>query len=123
MDYLDDLSHSSEEEKMIGMVDPRQIKTVSTKYYRYIGSLTVPPCTQNVLWTLVEEVYFPSQSINPFSTSVIVTKPYLNLNLTHQVRTVSKEQVKLLRKAVHDVSSMTTYSQKFLISSCHKCCS
>jgi carbonic anhydrase len=101
------------------MVDPRQIKTVSTKYYRYIGSLTVPPCTQNVLWTLVEEVYVPSQSINPFSTSVIVTTPYLNLNLTHQVRTVSKEQVKLLRKAVHDVSSMTTYSQKFLISSCH----
>jgi carbonic anhydrase len=56
MNYLEDLSHSSEEEKMIGMVDPRQIKTVSTKYYRYIGSLTVPPCTQNVLWTLVEEV-------------------------------------------------------------------
>lgn len=60
MDYLEDLSESSGEEKVIGMVDPKQIKTVSTKYYRYIGSLTIPPCTQNVLWTLVGEVYFPT---------------------------------------------------------------
>ncbi|KAM5584346.1 alpha carbonic anhydrase 7-like [Rosa sericea] len=75
MDYLEDLSDSSKEEKVIGMVDPKQIKAVSTKYYRYIGSLTTPPCTQDVLWTLVGEV-----------------------------RTVSKEQVNLLRKAVHDES-------------------
>ncbi|KAL6202990.1 hypothetical protein ACLB2K_026694 [Fragaria x ananassa] len=75
MHYLEDLSESSGEEKVIGMVDPKQIKTVSTKYYRYIGSLTIPPCTQNVLWTLVGEV-----------------------------RTVSKEQVEFLREAVHDES-------------------
>ncbi|PRQ33294.1 putative carbonic anhydrase [Rosa chinensis] len=84
MDHLEDLSDSINEEKVIGMVDPKQIKIVSTKYYRYIGSLTTPPCTQDVLWTLVGEV-----------------------------RTVSKEQVKFLRKAVHDVSSIATRSLEY----------
>ncbi|RID69487.1 hypothetical protein BRARA_C01579 [Brassica rapa] len=45
------------------------------KYYRYIGSLTIPPCTQNVIWTVIKKV-----------------------------RTVSRNQVKLLRVAVHDYS-------------------
>ncbi|KAE8696702.1 Alpha carbonic anhydrase 5 [Hibiscus syriacus] len=49
-------------------IDPRDIKIGSRKYYRYIGSLTVPPCTENV------------------------------------VRTVTREQVRLLRVAVHDNS-------------------
>ncbi|KDP44023.1 hypothetical protein JCGZ_05490 [Jatropha curcas] len=60
---------------VVGMVNPKSIKLRSRKYYRYKGSLTVPPCTENVLWT-------------------IVTK----------VRTVSREQVRLLRVAVHDES-------------------
>ncbi|WZZ86320.1 hypothetical protein YC2023_114899 [Brassica napus] len=61
------------EEKNIGMIDPRGIKFGSRKYYRYIGSLTIPPCTQNVIWTVVKEV-----------------------------KTVARNQVKLLRVAVHD---------------------
>ncbi|KAK1588924.1 hypothetical protein Q3G72_028667 [Acer saccharum] len=44
-------------------------------YFRYIGSLTIPPCTENVLWTIV-----------------------------NKVRTVTREQVRLLRVAVHDDS-------------------
>ncbi|KAL5546404.1 hypothetical protein UlMin_006091 [Ulmus minor] len=43
----------------------------SRKYYRYDGSLTTPPCSENVIWTLL-----------------------------HKVRTVSKEQVEVLKKAV-----------------------
>ncbi|KAF4370968.1 hypothetical protein F8388_002861 [Cannabis sativa] len=43
------------------------------KYYRYIGSLTVPPCTQGVLWAI-----------------------------NKRISTVSREQVRLLRVAVHD---------------------
>ncbi|CAN6559839.1 unnamed protein product [Malus baccata var. baccata] len=75
MDYLAEVSGTSEEEEAVGTVDPKKIKTRSTKYYRYIGSLTIPPCTQNVTWTIVQEV-----------------------------RTVSEEQVEFLRVAVHDDS-------------------
>ncbi|CAH8360813.1 unnamed protein product [Eruca vesicaria subsp. sativa] len=64
------------EERNIGMIDPRDIKFGRNKYYRYIGSLTIPPCTQNVIWTIVKEV-----------------------------KTVSRDQVKLLRVAVHDHSN------------------
>jgi len=56
-----------------GTVDPRDIIVGAKKYYRYIGSLTVPPCTEGVTWTIVKKV-----------------------------RTVSWEQVKALRDAVHD---------------------
>ncbi|KAJ6937656.1 hypothetical protein NC652_012074 [Populus alba x Populus x berolinensis] len=60
---------------VVGVVDPRNIKIGSRKYYRYLGSLTTPPCTENVVWTVVKKV-----------------------------RTVTKEQVQLLRVAVHDDS-------------------
>ncbi|XP_077221780.1 alpha carbonic anhydrase 7-like [Tasmannia lanceolata] len=60
-------------ERTVGIVDPRHIKLGSRKYYRYMGSLTVPPCTEGVVWTILRKV-----------------------------RTVSKEQVRLLREAVHD---------------------
>ncbi|XP_077221712.1 alpha carbonic anhydrase 7-like [Tasmannia lanceolata] len=59
-------------ERTVGEMDPRHIKMGSRKYYRYMGSLTVPPCTQGVVWTILRKV-----------------------------RTVSKEQVRLLREAVH----------------------
>ncbi|WRX23143.1 Alpha carbonic anhydrase domain - like 1 [Theobroma cacao] len=44
------------EEKNLGMVNPGDIKFGSRKYYRYIGSLTVPPCTEGVVWTIVKKV-------------------------------------------------------------------
>ncbi|KAM0981245.1 hypothetical protein ACFX2A_014599 [Malus domestica] len=61
------------EEVDIGNINPGDIKFGSRKYYRYIGSLTVPPCTEGVIWTIVKKV-----------------------------RTVSREQVRALREAVHD---------------------
>ncbi|KAH7655674.1 Carbonic anhydrase alpha-class protein [Dioscorea alata] len=64
-------------EEKKGKVDPREIKKGSRKYYRYMGSLTTPPCTEGVIWTIV-----------------------------HKVRTVSREQVRLLREAVHDDNEM-----------------
>ncbi|XP_071690363.1 alpha carbonic anhydrase 7-like [Rutidosis leptorrhynchoides] len=57
----------------VGIIDPRHIKIGSRKYYRYMGSLTTPPCLQNVTWTIV-----------------------------HKVRTISREQVHAIRDAVHD---------------------
>ncbi|CAN8320221.1 unnamed protein product [Cochlearia groenlandica] len=70
------ITDQNQAEKNIGMIDPKEIKIGSRKYYRYIGSLTIPPCTQNVTWTIVKKV-----------------------------RTVTKNQVNLLRVAVHDDSN------------------
>ncbi|THG07997.1 hypothetical protein TEA_013128 [Camellia sinensis var. sinensis] len=61
------------EERHSGVIDPREIKMGGKRYYRYMGSLTVPPCTEGVVWTI-----------------------------NKKVMTVSREQVKLLREAVHD---------------------
>ncbi|KAL3518404.1 hypothetical protein ACH5RR_020993 [Cinchona calisaya] len=73
--YLKALADTTDLEIIVGNVDPERIKFGSRKYYRYIGSLTIPPCTQNVVWTIVKKV-----------------------------RTVSRDQVKMIREAVHDES-------------------
>ncbi|KAH6819362.1 alpha carbonic anhydrase 4 [Perilla frutescens var. frutescens] len=57
----------------LGDVNPWEIKFGSRKYFRYLGSLTVPPCTEGVLWTLIRKV-----------------------------RTASREQIRALREALHD---------------------
>ncbi|KAF3454973.1 hypothetical protein FNV43_RR05421 [Rhamnella rubrinervis] len=74
-EHLDDISSSEGLERVVGVVDPKHIKMGSSKYYRYMGSLTTPPCTQNVVWTILKKV-----------------------------RTVTREQIRLLRVAVHDES-------------------
>ncbi|CAK7332281.1 unnamed protein product [Dovyalis caffra] len=74
-EQLQSVAGTNERDTVAGVVDPRKIKIGSRKYYRYIGSLTIPPCSENVLWTIVRKV-----------------------------RTATKEQVRLLRVAVHDDS-------------------
>lgn len=74
MDHIGSVVRTDElEERSTGVLDPRHIKIGSRKYYRYIGSLTIPPCTEDVVWTI-----------------------------SRKVRTVSREQVRLLREAVDD---------------------
>ncbi|GLT33774.1 hypothetical protein SLA2020_494400 [Shorea laevis] len=75
-DHLENITDVTTGESVVGVIDPRDIKIGSRKYYRYLGSLTTPPCTENVVWTIVRKV-----------------------------RTVTREQVKLLRVAVHDDSN------------------
>ncbi|XP_021753650.1 alpha carbonic anhydrase 7-like [Chenopodium quinoa] len=57
----------------VGIVNPAKIKMRGRRFYRYTGSLTTPPCTEGVIW-----------SVNT------------------QIGTVSQDQVDLLREAVHD---------------------
>ncbi|CAK8571446.1 unnamed protein product [Lathyrus sativus] len=57
----------------IGEVNPSEFVCEGDEYYRYVGSLTVPPCTEGVIWTI-----------------------------NKKVGTVSEEQVSLLKKAVQD---------------------
>ncbi|KAJ4706332.1 Alpha carbonic anhydrase [Melia azedarach] len=61
------------EEKELGIVNPGDINFGSRKYYRYVGSITIPPCTEGVVWTILKKV-----------------------------RTVSREQVRALKEKVHD---------------------
>ncbi|PKU61578.1 alpha carbonic anhydrase 7 isoform X1 [Dendrobium catenatum] len=68
---LTDLEEGAEEK--LGWVNPWRVRWGSKKYYRYMGSLTTPPCTEGVTWTIIKKI-----------------------------RTVSREQVRLLREAVHD---------------------
>ncbi|XP_073270898.1 bifunctional monodehydroascorbate reductase and carbonic anhydrase nectarin-3-like [Primulina huaijiensis] len=65
--------HTGEIERSLGVVDPKVIEFGSSEYYRYVGSLTTPPCTEDVIWTIIAKV-----------------------------STVTREQVNLMRKAVHD---------------------
>ncbi|KAH6827979.1 alpha carbonic anhydrase 2 [Perilla frutescens var. hirtella] len=50
---LETLANTRGVKKGVGIIDPDFIKFGSRKYYRYIGSLTTPPCTQNIIWTIV----------------------------------------------------------------------
>ncbi|KAJ0502844.1 putative carbonic anhydrase [Helianthus annuus] len=71
--YFKALASTEGVEMNVGIINPRDIKIGSRKYYRYIGSLTTPPCHQNVIWTIVKKV-----------------------------RTVTREQLHAIREAVHD---------------------
>eukprot|EP00253_Pinus_taeda_P034854 PITA_34854 len=73
MDEINSIADMKPPEEPLGLVNPMHIKFGSTKYYRYTGSLTTPPCTEGVIWTVI-----------------------------HKVRTVSKDQVKALQDAVND---------------------
>ncbi|XP_017697512.2 alpha carbonic anhydrase 7-like isoform X2 [Phoenix dactylifera] len=69
--YLECLIRKQKDEVVVGYLSPPPIEN-RAPYYRYSGSLTTPPCTENVTWILLREV-----------------------------RTVSEGQVYQLREAVH----------------------
>uniref|UniRef100_A0A0D9X8S3 Alpha-carbonic anhydrase domain-containing protein n=1 Tax=Leersia perrieri TaxID=77586 RepID=A0A0D9X8S3_9ORYZ len=71
--YLRMIADKQDREEKVGVIDPRGARGRASVYYRYMGSLTTPPCTEGVIWTIVR-----------------------------RVRTVSKYQLELLREAVHD---------------------
>ncbi|KAL7133490.1 hypothetical protein ABFS83_12G144200 [Erythranthe nasuta] len=73
MSNISSMIDMKDEEITVGKINPDKIKLRSKMFYRYMGSLTVPPCTQGVIWTI-----------------------------NKKVKTVSRDQIKLLREAVHD---------------------
>ncbi|KAL0453142.1 UNVERIFIED_CONTAM: Alpha carbonic anhydrase 4 [Sesamum latifolium] len=71
--FLSYLPLATPEGYPLGSVDPSSIKISSREYYRYYSSLTTPPCSENITWTV-------------FKT----------------VKTVSIEQIHALKDAIHD---------------------
>lgn len=73
MRNISSMVDKTNEKRNAGLMDPNEINISGRRFYRYIGSLTVPPCTEAVIWTIKKKL-----------------------------RTVSRDQIKLLREAVHD---------------------
>lgn len=63
---------TSENKTSPGVIDPSEIICNDDSFYRYMGSLTTPPCNESIIWTV-----------------------------QNKIRTVSQEQVDLLLEAVH----------------------
>jgi carbonic anhydrase len=58
-DLAKDACAGNEEAQIpIGALDNKLLRKNTRKYYRYIGSITSPPCTENVIWNVLGKVRY-----------------------------------------------------------------
>ncbi|KAM1467146.1 hypothetical protein ACFX2I_032286 [Malus domestica] len=74
----DILSVIGTKEKHLGVINPSEIKWPSLRFYRYVGSLTTPPCTEAVIWTVNEGVSIVSRRQLELLKQVVVDYAVMN---------------------------------------------
>ncbi|KAG8483694.1 hypothetical protein CXB51_022488 [Gossypium anomalum] len=50
------------EDQNLGFINPERIGFPGSSYYRYNGSLTTPPCSENVIWTVFRQPMMVTRS-------------------------------------------------------------
>ncbi|PRQ43661.1 putative carbonic anhydrase [Rosa chinensis] len=76
-------SLSGTKEARLGVIDPSLIKWPSSRFYRYMGSLTTPPCTGGVIWSVYEEVHSVSEEQLGLIEQVDVSNIFLLTDLIY----------------------------------------
>lgn len=82
---LETIGGAKNVEKEVGIIDPKLATFgIITNYYRYIGSLTTPPCTQNIIWTIVRNVSTKFIELN-FLYIIIDKMTMINLEICNSL--------------------------------------
>ncbi|XP_041092700.1 carbonic anhydrase 4-like [Polyodon spathula] len=87
---LDDISHNvtSAHLNLSLSLDDLLSGVNRSKFYRYPGSLTTPPCQESVLWTIFEEKIHVSKDLIDLFAKRLVHYPKAAVNITNIYRPV-----------------------------------
>ncbi|KAH7662825.1 Carbonic anhydrase alpha-class protein [Dioscorea alata] len=80
-DFISQISRRENNEVDAGVVDPRQLLQFDDPaYYRYMGSYTAPPCTEDITWTVIKKL----GTVSP--RQVLMLKQAVNENSINNAR-------------------------------------